>query len=340
MVDNSKSLSNKEKLDDAESKIISVLQSFAILSVIAAHVNTLNDVTSIHKIITSFWGAFGCVGVAIFFLLGGFLYNRKASDTAAFWNKKLHGLIIPWLVCSFITYGIKVITTNQFGILDYLKWVFGFGTWYYYSTVYIVFLALFKLLMKSDMLLYVVMGLNILSLGISTFNKEWLNFLFLTPYLNILNWIGFFALGIIIRKYRLDRKIMRSRGPLVMGIVIAIIAFRLMQAFDKRGYFNVFGLVFELATAVVLLYVARGVCRFKFFERFAEIGSYAYCIYLLHMPIVQPICARLPDMLIFDIIKPMFGFVIMVFLVCIAKSVCAFLPFGERICKIVGIRFR
>ena len=113
-----------------------------------------------------------------------------------------------------------------------------------------------------------------------------------------------------------------------------------MFALDKWGYFNVFSMLLELAFAIILLYVAKAICRFRWAQHIASIGKYTYCIYLLHMPIVQPICARLPGTWAFDLIKPLLGLAIMLCLIYVGRRICKLLPFGDSLCRLIGIRFR
>jgi len=271
---------------------------------------------------------------------GGVLYNRKDGDTVEFWRKKIWSLILPWIICSLITYLIKVLTTQQIGLLDYLKWVFGYGTWYYYSTVYLVCLIVCKPLYKKDLFLYIAMAITVVSLTISTFNQSWLALPFVTPYLNVLNWIGFFALGIMVRKKRWDKKLSMHRWIWIVGFAVALISFAMMMLLQCVGYFSVFGMLFELSSVLCLFLAARWIIQFKPIKSISKIGAYTYCIYLLHMPIVQPICSRIPNLWAINIFKPAIGLVIMILLCVIGKKICCLLPFGEQMCKLVGIRFR
>lgn len=337
---NTDKIVDNQKITNNESRMIGFLQAIAILSVITAHVVSNVSASGFRTAITSVLSAFGCVGVAVFFTLGGFLYHREPKDTGRFWRKKLHSLLLPWFICSLITYIIKVVTSHQVGLLDYCKWVFGYGTWYYYSTVYVIFLALFRFLKKRDAYLYATIGVNVISLVVSTVSKQYLSIPFLSTYLNVFNWIGFFALGILIRKYRLDRKLLSTHWPLVISAVLAGVTLILMFILDKWGYFSIFGMIFELSFAVILMYIARATCGFAWAQYIALIGKYTYCIYLLHMPIVQPICARLPNIWVFDVIKPLLGLAIMVCLVYFGKKICKLLPFGDSLCRLVGIRLR
>ena len=87
---------NHPKITQTESRMIGFLQAAAILSVITAHVVSRAGFDGLRAAVTSALSAWGCVGVAVFFVLGGFLYHREPGDTLSFWRKKLQGLIIPW----------------------------------------------------------------------------------------------------------------------------------------------------------------------------------------------------------------------------------------------------
>lgn len=116
-------LENKTKDSDA----IYIARGIAILSVIAAHVNILDKTTAYSTLVTSGIMYFGQIGVVIFFLTGGFLYHREDHDTYIYFKRKLHTLILPWIVCSAITYIISAALSREISLLSYLRWGFGSG---------------------------------------------------------------------------------------------------------------------------------------------------------------------------------------------------------------------
>ena len=133
------------------------------------------------------------MGVVCFFILGGFFYKRTKGDTKVFWKKKFDTLILPWFFCSLLTYIIKYLLSGDADFVDYIKWIFGVHTWYYYFSVFMICLVLFKFIILSDVAIYGAICINIISLAISSFDIYFLNNLFLTPYLKFFNWIGFFC---------------------------------------------------------------------------------------------------------------------------------------------------
>ena len=62
-----------KRFSDIESRAIWILKSFAILSVVAAHVNRRIDDTYVLQIATNFWELYGNCGVIIFLIISGYL---------------------------------------------------------------------------------------------------------------------------------------------------------------------------------------------------------------------------------------------------------------------------
>ncbi len=328
---------NARSVNATESRAFSILRVFAILSVIAAHVNRVVEMPAIRGAISAFWNAFGQVGVICFFLMGGFFYHRERGDTKSFWQKKLTSLIIPWIFCSIITFALNALSARSFSVLAYVKWVLGSGTWYYYITVFLIFLVIFKWLARRDAWLYLCMVLNIASLALCTVKPDWLSLPFLTQYLNVFNWIGFFALGILMRKYRLDRAILSRWWSIPIAAVAAIASL----AYHMHGFLTYFHLVtpiFELSAFVLLLWASNALAKTRVASPLAFLGGTTYCIYLLHMQIVQTICRLLPQTASIDIINPFIGLTVMAVAVTVGLKICQLLPFGKVICTLVGLR--
>ena len=63
-----------EKLTASESIAIDCMKAVSVFSVITAHVVTLQDFNMYTKVISSLYRVFGCVGVIIFYIIGGFFF--------------------------------------------------------------------------------------------------------------------------------------------------------------------------------------------------------------------------------------------------------------------------
>lgn len=328
----------KNIISHRTSAAIYILKAVAIFSVITAHVNIIDDSYMCRYIISGLWGAFSKVGVIAFFISSGFFYKRKEKDTVSFWKKKLVSLVVPWIVCSVMTYTVSLLLSGNRDLTGYLKWFVGYNTWYWYIAILIIILAAFKYLWKNVFYLCICIVLTLTSLGLYTLDIEWYTRLFPTPYLNFFNWIGFFAIGIICRKYRIDVIVLR-KSIFILNLVLCLIGVSVILYMQSYTYFNIFTGIFECVTVGVLYVVCYNLTKIQYISKIMLfLGETSYCIYLLHMQIVQFICNRLADNIIIIFFKPIIGIIVMGVLVYISKYLCSKIKYGEIVMKLVGIR--
>lgn len=116
-----KDVSNQ--ISEHESKTFYIIKAIAMLSVIAAHVNSfVDDMGFIVSTVTNFWSAFANVGVVAFFISSGFFFTPKIGGVDnSFWKKKLTTLFIPWFIFGTATYILSVLINKRISIIEYLK---------------------------------------------------------------------------------------------------------------------------------------------------------------------------------------------------------------------------
>ena len=330
-------MTNIEKLTARESVAINIMKAIAILSVIAAHVVSVSNINLFAKIVSSLWCLFARVGVVVFFVVGGFLYRRSVGDNKSFWKKKFFRIILPWAFCATLTYILAVIKGANFSLIEYLKWIFGSGTWYYYITIYTLFLFIFKWFYDKDVILFILIGIQIMTLTFASFGvSTTIPFEFLTDYLNPLHWIGYFSFGILIRKYRFDL-IVRKKKYIVIALLVAVISMFVLYCKEIFTYFNIISVIFCISTLVVIAGFAYKIATINIAKHIGQIGIWSYCIYLLHMQIVQTFIPIVPDGMFNIIFSPFIGLGIMVALILIGVFVCNKFKFGEKIKMMVGL---
>ena len=326
------------KLSARESLAIDALKAFAILSVIAAHTVLLDMSSDFSSIVTGIWSVFRVVGVPVFLIVGGFLYSRRDGDSKVFWKKKFFRIFLPWVLCSAITYVIGIVGGNTPSIYGYIKWVLGFGTWYYYIIVYLLFLILFKYIYMNNIALIFTLVIQLVALTINTFQipigleniaYEWY-------YLNPLFWIGYFSLGILIRRYRTDVKL-RSKLSLIVALLVMLVASAIKYIYGIYTYFSLITMINCLAIAVVLWNLSYFIAKTKISSFVRTIGVSTYCIYLLHMQIVQTAVGLLPACGITYLFAPFIGLTIMMIIIYIANWFCDKLPFGDKLKMSFGL---
>jgi fucose 4-O-acetylase-like acetyltransferase len=278
------------------------------------------------------------IGVVIFFSVSGFFYYNNKSTFVEFWKKRIVSLILPWLIIATMTFILKTILggIDNF-IVDYLKWVFGVGSWYYYISVLLVFYLIFRFVKKNDFLLYLCLILNVISIALETYNINVLTkFIFQTPYLNLFNHIGYFAFGILCRKYRLDRQILENKWLFFTSLALTPISIYLFYTFKIETDFHLITFAYKIPLMLIFFYLSSFVSKTKINNAISEVGKNTYFIYLSHMQIVQFICNRVP--IAIEILKPIIGLAIMLLIVFIIKVVFKKLLKWEYPLKLVGLK--
>lgn len=327
-----------ETLHQEESKGFYIYKAIAILCVIAAHVSVIIENLGIWTFICStFWAMMARIGVVIFFTTSGFFFSRTKGDSLNFWKKKFFNIIIPWLICATATFLLVVLTGDKSNIaVRYIQWIFGFSSWFYYIVVLLILFLIFPLIEKSESCLYICFILNIISIFLETWKINPIsNICFLSPWLNIFNWIGYFALGILCRKHRLDRWILKSKITLIVTIVLTIFAIVLFFLLKNENEFHFITFFYKLPLMAMLFYVSSWLAKGKM-NFMVVVGKDTYFIYLVHMQIVQFICSRLP--IIFEIVKPLLGLLIMCILALAIKVFFKKILKWEAPLKLIGLK--
>lgn len=304
-----------------------IIKSFAILFVIAAHLNVvLEEYGLAIKIFSIIWRKVDVIAVPLFLIFSGYYYRRQAHDTKIFWCKKLKRIIIPWLIISTLTYIVKVINDGQYSVVDYLKWVVGYGTWYYFVTILLCFFVIFKFINKN-VFLYFCIFLNIVSVVFGEYKINYVNNL-IGYYLNIFNKIGYFAFGLLLQKYRFDILLFKNKKLSLIIFVLSVLFLSFCIFNDAIGIIDILvikifmSMFCKFVSIYLILCIAWALSGLKTENIFIFIGKSTYFIYLIHMQIVQFILNKLPINLISVIFKPILGLFIMVTLSYIICLIC------------------
>lgn len=225
----------------------------------------------------------GLLGVPLFMISAGFFFKNSPEESlTSFLRKKCRTLIIPQLIWGTITYLIHVLKVPGIGVIPYLKWVAGIGTWLYFVPVLLCCQLLSRYINRS-----ILMCLGLTSMFLSYYGVISYNEVF-TPYVNPFNFICYFVLGSYLRLYDKWMNIKPIEGGGFLAVSLLLIVF------FKPVYWYPYSLVSSVALFLAL---------YAFLQRYnsrivVEIGKLSFVIYLSHMQLAGAIN---------QILKPLWG---------------------------------
>ena len=321
-----------ERLNEKDSMALYFVRAIAILTSVAAHVRITDYSTALNEFFSRAWDMSSCLSVPCFLIIGGILYSRKEADGRNYWRKKAQSLILPWLFCGMLTYGYRAIFEGG-SLLGLICWLVGHGSWLYYVTVYLVLMFIFKPIRNNVPALWACVAVTAVQLVLKSKDSGVPSPLD-NDYLNLLHWIGFFALGILLRRRGLRLNKVFLAGCFVVFIVSAV------WVYHKHiyNYFHIINAVYTVSGFFVLLTIGRQITGAKLCRGIRAIGTSTYCIYLLHMLIVPPILRRIPGITFKTVFGPVIGVIVLMLLIDIGKRITAKLPFGDKLRMLVGVR--
>ena len=304
-----------------ESNVFWRLKGIAVFTIFFAHIPYQGGNIAMQYL----YSYLGIVGVPIFLILSGFFeYSSKSS-----WKVKVKSLFYPLLFWATLGYLPEIIFGSFTSIgeilIGYLKWLYGCGTWLYFVPV----LFWSKLLCKSyktNILIFLTI-LSVVSITLTQFDLITYNEYF-TKYTNPFNFLIYYIIGILLRKYGIDYK-----KRLYVLISIVLVGFVILFWRSLPSYFNIWCLPFSLSAFVLLNNLASVIC---FGE---DIGKDSYVIYLSHM---VPLGIMLKYINLFlgtslQILNVPIAFTIITFTIWLFKRVLNILHM-ENISRIIGYR--
>lgn len=275
---------NAEQVVSSLSNTFYAYKAMAILFVVMMH--CIYSTRPVSRVA----GAFGILGVPIFFFTSGFFFDRREA-TKVFWKKKMRSIVIPWLLYGTLLYLFACALNNFSKVeLPFLKWIIGNGSWLYYVPVLIQCFILFRICDNKwfDMVVFLLFILsNVLCVLDIIDHLPWY-----TKYQMVFNWCGFFQLGMIARKNILAVMTLLNRKPVKAAIVgLWILSAIYYFTTDFVGYWSPVALVHELL-GIVAFFVIADTCLKKA-NLLVDIGKNTYVIFFLHMQFGIPTVRRI-----------------------------------------------
>lgn len=264
------------------SQSIHVIRAFSILSVICAHCHSVDPGYSFSNIFAaSALRSFGSVGVGVFLLLAGFLFNKSQRNAKSFFSSKVKSIVLPWMFSGTLVYLYVYLRKGGLSILSLIKYLLGVDTYLYYLVVLFALYALCFFVRHNKFVLYGYLGISIISnllTGLGYLDM-------LNSYLNPLNFMFLFVIGILIGEYNLfDKLLSFSKKSLVITVPFYL-AVILWLAYNGIivSYAWIFYLPIELFAILCVFGVAAALENAPHW--LADLGKKSFSIYLFHMPL-------------------------------------------------------
>ncbi len=268
-----------------------VLKAISILFVVLAHTNCdlINNSVDFYLV-----KRLSAVGVFVFFFLSGYYFKSKKWKN--FLINNISGLVVPWLFLGTINFVFGEIKSgSSINIFNYIKYILGIGSMYYFCTVLLILKILMNLLekkVKKPYVYYVFICISVLS---TVFSNEFSDviqehtFGIVTPYLNLFNWIGVFSLGCLARnKDYISKFADCSRKLKITALMFTVLILIIGYKDCEFGYFGRFSFLCEFG---IMLCIGMFVFSFKknclIIRIFENIGKDTLTIYLLHYPLLS-----------------------------------------------------
>lgn len=267
------------------SKTLNMSRSIAIVSVITAH--TAHEVNN--PVLLALINRFSSVGVICFIIISGYYFNPgKYKTIPAFFKNKITTIVVPWVFIGsgvFLLSGLKM--KRSVGIISLMQFLIGYNSYLYYLTVLMLCYLIYFIPVKNNNkpVIYISFGVSILSLQLTAWGIVDIHTIHLTNYLNILNWIGYFCIGLLLKSLNVYKITEYCRKHMLLLAFCWAAVFLASLRFDRAaGYFSIFAIPLQLIAAFMVF----GISSYSFMDCFAvnTVSRLSFCIYLLHMAVV------------------------------------------------------
>lgn len=320
----------KDKIET--NTVLIVARFFAIVSVIIAHSRSLSfDYLSV------FTERIGAVGVITFLIISGYYYNVEKYGRLIFFKNKIKTIVIPWVFTGTVLYLIGL----KFNFLDWFLWIIGYKTYLYYLSVLFCCYFIFSYF-KSIPFLYFSVIITLVSLVLTSFgliDSFWKfcfpNFIFYN-YFNIFNWIGFFAIGVLLKdKMELLIEIVSSKWLILVCLFISFIIFSVYIEPKNGGYFSSLAFFTELFGFIVILSLSTK----KIFHKalIYRVSDLSFAIYLTQF-LVFPFRKFFFNHPIMEFINPFVLLSLITFFLIVGANVATYLKLNNVYELLLGIR--
>lgn len=287
------------------SRCVWCAKTVAILTVIIAHSDFQNVQIGCLEILIQ---RIGAMGVPVFLLLSAYYYSPVKYSSLWELIKSRKTTILPWILMACACYlWSNLRMGKEINVQSYLKFMLGYNSLFYFLSILILLQILFYFLrfFSIEKLVGVCVALSVVSTELAAFGitDDIIVRAGLTNYLNIFNWVGFFAVGLYFRTIKDNEIIAFVNKDCGWAVLIWCILFAVSYYVErgKYGYFSILGLFMESVSVILILRFAWSICHFDWI---VQLGKYSYAIYLVHINIIPIINKFLGGSAVGEMVSP------------------------------------
>ncbi|MBE5958503.1 MAG: hypothetical protein E7254_06535 [Lachnospiraceae bacterium] len=301
-------------------KKISIIASnarvFFLISIVSAHIG-LSETAPI--VIQQFWSHISSIGVVGYLIISSYYYNKnKWTNIYEMLKRKTTTVLVPWFIMGSVGYCYKAILSHSMSIIEYLKFIIGNGSYLYYMTVLFLCFIIFYYSNWRCNILYIALSLVSLLLTSGGYLDDIIDSLHITNYLNILNWIGYFAVGQFLQI--MDTRKLFDIMTKYKNLCIMLFSCAFIIVFVNRtpvNYFSNLGWAYNILGVICIFSITSFIVEKNII--FEIISKDSFTVYLIHFMIIGVTDNIYNRFIITQAVAPLIVIIIGVFVVQIMR---------------------
>lgn len=257
-----------------------IVKSMAIVTVVCAHVATVLNESFISKVFANMLNSIGSIGVGVFLLVSGYLFYDTKKTSLQFLKRKFVSIIIPWFFCGTLLF---LYVTCRKGGFNFYNWITTITVYshLYYLTILIICYFLFWKIRKCKYCLLVMSLLSVVSIILTGYGC-----LPIYPYINPLNWVIYFILGLTIKQYDLLVQLVSFCKKWFIWITGGYIGLFVLYFINGSyiSYWKHAAIIAEFIAIALIFGASAYGLNGKIKGMLIDVGKMSFSIYLLHTP--------------------------------------------------------
>lgn len=274
---------------DNLSNSIYYFKAIAIFCVLLAHCCIWSNESQIGKSLSLVLKNLGTIGVAIFFVVSGFLFDKSKSrkkDFISFFSVKFKRICIPWFF-SAVVFLLYIGVRHDVDFVSLLLNAIGIKSFYWYLAITIQLYIIYYFIYKCKKTYTIVAFLGTFSFCYPIMSFASIDYL-MNFELNPIRWFFFFSAGICISYFYRNKKMMNIISSQFLKFfclfLFVTVLFILWYQNISLSYKSVFYIPFaSLGFISVLLIVQILMKRKVLSTTLIKIGKYSFGLYLYQM---------------------------------------------------------